>query len=116
MINENLLKYDEAVKSMDVEKILALFADDAIYGQIRGKSEIRKVLSNNKNVKIINSKSSTLSLTIAGTIATHVVYFRHEANVNNKTRSSKGVMRIIWKKIESNWKIKYISTEKDDSK
>ncbi|MFM2394153.1 MAG: hypothetical protein RLZZ546_2135 [Bacteroidota bacterium] len=115
-IKDNLKRYNEALKSMDVDGILSLFAEDAIYGKIKGKSEIRKSLSNNKSVKIININSSTLSLSISGTIATHLVYFRHEAIVKEKTKNSKGIMRIIWKKNGSDWKIKYITTELDDSK
>ena len=115
-IKAKMQKYDEAVKKMEVETIVNLFTEKGQFGNIIGREAIRKYLNSFTKIKVQKYISVTDKISVHGNVATHDGSFTQIALSNGEKKGSFGTFRIIWNKINGDWKINYMQTEKNKLK
>lgn len=106
-------KYDEAVKTMNIDGVIKLYEPDGMFGDVKGHEAIRKYLTSFSKTKVLGYVSTTDKIIVTSGLATHTGTFIQEVISNGSNKVYNGAFRIIWSKNKGEWKIKFMSTELD---
>lgn len=116
IIEAKMRIYDDAIRKMDVEAVVGLFAKNGEYGLVVGHQAIRDYLNSYKNLKVLEYSSTTTSISLnKGNIYQEGAYVQ-TGMINGQKKTNYGLFKISWIKEDGDWKIATLSTYKNKSK
>jgi ketosteroid isomerase-like protein/predicted ester cyclase len=108
-------QYMKAMKTLDVENVLAFWADDLILiregEDINGKDELRKVLAKLYNgLKLHELKITSRDIDASENLAVEYFEYSETLSVNNGPQQTlTGKQISVWKKFDDGWKISKVT-------
>jgi ketosteroid isomerase-like protein/predicted ester cyclase len=108
-------QYMKAMKTLDVEKVLAFWADDLILiregEDINGKEDLRKVLTElYKGLKRHELKITSRNIDASDNLAVEYFEYSETLSVNNGPQQTlTGKQISVWKKYDDGWKISKVT-------
>ena len=112
-IDAAMREYDRVLQTMDVDAIALVYDEAGELGdQARGREEIRKFLSQFKDIDVLEQHSTTDNIEMLGDSAMQSgAYVQIDVIEKRDTVTVRGTYKALWKWDGEEWKLKRMETE-----